>query len=398
MSVQAMQKKGEIAMRVLPLSLLRLFLLQCVMTLILTLTMQDAYAQRGGRGGGRGGNGGSNGPVHTNPSSSFLSVNQYMYDGDRLPLHNKMDLSMADALEISAQSSSWNAALEIKLNRQTIQTVQLSSYMQAKKVLIPQLHMGDKLVLKVIGQVYIQSIEATKAYSPGPGNGQNDRLVALLHGQFTASTTLKVRKLIAEQNGRGVLQGKNVKKVVLVASSARGRAQAQLLINGQPVGWSQTIPTYKTRLVFELNGRRNVVGNQIQSIELKINGRAVTLNRIAVVTNNSQGGHHGGGQHPRQSVGVQVNRSFLGSQNVSLQSLIGYQRVNMHAPVRKLIIDVAGHGNVMVNGAGMRLGSVSSLGRISTSETVHVNGAASIAQISMRVAGRLTIKSITIQY
>ena len=115
-----MQKKGEIAMRVLPLSLLGLFLLQCVMTLILTLTMQDAYAQRGGRGGGRGGNGGSNGPVHTNPSSSFLSVNQYMYDGDRLPLHNKMDLSMADALEISAQSSSWNAALEIKLKYRVI--------------------------------------------------------------------------------------------------------------------------------------------------------------------------------------------------------------------------------------------------------------------------------------
>ena len=390
-------------MRILPLSLFRLFLLQCVMTLILTLTMQDAYAQRGGgRGGGRGGNGpgngGPRGPVVTQPSGqSFISLNQYMYDGDRVRLHQQLDLSMADSLAITAQSSSWNAALEVKLNRQTIQTISLSSYMQTQQVFLPQLQMGDQLVLKVIGQVYIQSVEAKKQYGHGPGSGNGDRFVARLHGQFTASTTLQVRKLIAEQNGRGVLMGKNVDKVVLAASSARGRAQATLLINGQAVGWSQTIPTQRTRLVFELNGRRNIIGEQVRSIELQINGRAVTLFRVAVVT--KQRGHHGGGHGGMNSVGIHVNRSFYGSQRVQLASLIGFQRVNMHSPIRKLLIKVQGQGNVMVNGRGMRLGSVSALGGYSTNnQTIHVNGAASVNDIMMRVSGNLIIKNITIQY
>lgn len=373
-------------MKVLPLSLLRLFLLQCTMTLILTLTMQDAYAQRGGRGG----RGGNNGPI-AQPGSSYISLNQYMYEGDKIKLHQQLDLSQADSLAITAQSSSWNAALELKLNRQTIQVIQLSSYMQTKQVMLPQLQLGDKLILKVQGQAYVQSVEAKKHYGPGSGQGQNERFVAHLHGQLTASTTLKVKQLINQQNGRGVLQGKKIKKVVLVASSRRGRAQATLLINGQAVGWSQTIPTQKTRLQFHLDGRYSA--QQVRTIQIQINGRAVTLNKVVVVA--KQRGHSGGGMN---SVGIQVNQSFYGSQRVQLANLIGYNRVNMNVPVRKLIIKVQGQGNVMVNGGGMRLGSITAMGGYSSNQTIHVNGAASVNDIKMRVSGNLTIKSITIQY
>lgn len=389
-------------MKVLPLSLLRLFLLQCTMTLILTLTMQDAYAQRGGgRGGSRGGNGPGSGPVITQPSGNFLSVNQYMSQNDKINLSNKLNLLGADKLLIKAQSSSWNASLELKLNRQTISVIQLSSHSQVKQVQLPMLQLNDKLVLKVNGQAYIENIEAVKQIGPGPGHGGNnvERFPVQLHGQFTASTTLRVKQLIAQQYGRGVLQGENLEKVVLVASSARGRAQAQLLINGQTVGWSQTIPMQKTRLVFEVPGRRNIIGSQVNTIQIKIDGRAVTLNKVVVVTTEGRGGHHGGGHGQMRNVGVVVNQSFYGSQRVSLSQLIGFQRVNMNAPIRKLIIEVQGRGNVMVNGGGMRLGSITAFDRYSHGgDTIHVNGAASAQDIMMRVSGQLTIKKITIQY
>lgn len=383
-------------MKVLPLSLLRIFLTQVVLTLILSLTISDAYAQRrgGGNGGGRGGNGPHVSNIPGNIGSSFLSINKYMYDKEKIILSNQLDLQNVSELLISAQSNSHNSKVVLRLNGQKLQEIQLSQYSNQQSIMLPMLQFRDKLVMVVRGSAFVDSVQAIKQYGPGPGHGgQNERLVARLHSQFTQSTVLPVRKLIAEQNGRGVLIGKNLKKVVLVASSARGRAQATLLINGMPVGYSQTIPTMKTRLVFDLNGRINVIGQDIKSIQIDIRGRAVTLFRVATVLKNRDGnvGYH-------RSVTVNLHQSFYGSQRVSLAQILGRPRIDMNAPVQKLIINTQGHGNIMVNAGAMRLGSIIAGGRYgSMNETVHVNGSASVNDIMMRVSGRLTIKSITVE-
>jgi hypothetical protein len=386
-------------MNVLPLSLLRIFLTQVVLTLVLSLTISDAHAQRrgGGNGGGRGGNGphGPHGPnIPGNIGSNFLSINKYMYDNEKINLSNQLDLQNVSELLVSAQSNSHNSKIVLRLNGQKVQTMQLSQYSNQQSIHLPMLQFGDKLVMVVRGSAFVDSVQAIKQYGSGPGHGgQNERLIARLHGQFTQSTTLQVRKLIAEQNGRGVLMGKNLKKVVLVASSARGRAQATLIINGQPVGYSQTIPTMKTKLVFDLQGRRNIIGQKVKSVQIEIRGRAVTLFRVATVLKN-QGGHGG----YNRSLTVSLNQSFMGSQRVSLAQILGRPRIDMNAPVNKLIINTQGHGNIMLNAGGMRLGSIIAGGRYgSMNETVHVNGSASVNDIMMRVSGRLTIKSITVE-
>jgi hypothetical protein len=384
-------------MKVLPLSLLRIFLTQVVLTLVLSLTIGEANAQRhgGGNGAGRGGNG-PHGPSQLgNPNGDFLSLNKYMYNGEKINLSQSLNLQGVSSLVIQAQATGHRSKLEIKLNRQTIQTISLSQYSSPQTVMLPMMSMNQRLILEVSGSAFVENIQAIKNIGPGPGPGGQDRLVALMHGQLTQSTTLQVRKLIAQQNGQGVLMGKNLDKVVLVASSARGRAQATLLINGMPVGYSQTIPTHKQRLVFNLQGRRNIIGQKVKSVEIQIQGRAVTLNRVATIFKQG-GGHHGGGYN--RSVRVNVNQNFFGSQLVKLTQLIANPRINMNAPVKKLIIDVAGHGNVMINGAGMRLGSIIAGGGYgSLGESVHVNGAASANDIMMRISGRVTIKSITVE-
>lgn len=376
-------------MKVLPLSLLRIFLTQVVLTLVLSLTMNDANAQRRG-GGNRGGNGQSN----HQQGGSFLNVNQYMQDREKINLSRQMNLDFADKLIINAQSQSWDAKLVLVLNQQKIETIQLSQYSNSMTVMLPQMHPSDKLVLKIKGSVFLQSVEAIETYYQAPGNA--DRLVAKLYGQLTASTTLPVKKLINEQNGQGVMRGQNVEKVILVASSRRGRAQATLLIDGRAVGYSQTIPMQKQRLVFNLPGRRNVVGQNIRTIQIQIDGRAVTLNRVAVKLK-QRGGHQGPGMN--QAVTINVNRQFLGSQRLSLSQLIGRPRVDMHAPVKKLVIDVAGHGNIMVNATGGRIGSIIAAGRYGSAfETIHVGGSTSISQMMLRISGRVTIKSVKVVF
>jgi len=379
-------------MKVLPLSLLRIFLTQVVLTLVLSLTMNDANAQR--RGGGQGGNQGGNGQSNHQQGGSLLNLNQYMQDKDKIVLSRQMNLAQADKLLIKAQSQSWDAKLILVLNQQKIETIQLSQYSSSKTVMLPQMQPSDKLVLKVKGTVFLQSVEAIKTNNQSPGNA--DTLVAKLYGQQTGATTLQVKKLINEQNGPASLKGKNVEKVILVASSRRGSAQATLLIDGRAVGYSQTIPQGKTRLVFNLPGRRNVIGNQINKIQIQIDGRAVTLNKVAVKIKQTAG-HQGPGMN--QAVTINVNRQFLGSQRMSLTQLIGRPRVDMNAPVKKLVIDVAGHGNIMVNATGGRIGSIIAAGRYGSAfETIHVDGSASINQMMLRISGRVTIKSVKVVF
>lgn len=383
-------------MKVNLLPQVRLFLIQCLMTMLVALPMANANAQHNGSFGISG--------LGQQPVTS--QVNSYLQHGDQINLNRSLGLQQIlrqgqDVLSISvqAQSTSYDSKLVLKLNGQRLQAQTISSYQGSTQFQVPKLQVGDQLVLKVRGGAYIQSVSAqvTSPWGhgpgPGPGHGQVQPIKARIHQQFYGPETLQVRKILKQHTG-AQLKGMKIKKVIMKASSLRGRAQATLLINGQPVGYSQTLPTQSTRLVFSLpQYGTNVVGQDIRSIQIQLRGRNMTVKMVGVRAV-QQGGHHGG----MNSVQIQVGQRFHGSQRISLAQLVGYgQQINMQKEIEAITIVARGHGNIMVAGAGRGRGGISVQGP--TTQSLNLMGAYVTGnQLKLRVSGNLVIQSIRIKF
>ena len=378
-------------MRINLLPQVRLFLFQCLMTMLIALPL-TAKAQY--HGGGHHGGFGLNQPLTS-------QVNSYLQQGDQINVNRSLGLNQVlqqgqdiVSLRVKAQSTQYNSKLVLLLNGQRLQAQPVSSYLSDSVFQVPKLRMGDRLILKVRGAAYIQSLSAQVSMGPiGPGPGQVQPIKARINQQFYGPTTLKVRRLLKDFTGVQ-LQGMKIKKVIMKASSLRGRAQATLLINGQPVGYSQILPTQPTRLVFNLPAYgANVVGQDIRSIQIQLQGRNMNVKMVGVRAV-QQGGHHGG----MNSVQINVGQRFQGSQRVSLQQLVGYgQHINMNKEIEAITIVARGHGNIMMAGAGRGQGGISVQGP--TTQSLNLMGQYVTGnQIKLRVSGNIVIQSIRIKF
>lgn len=382
------KKKGN-HMKVNLLPQVRLFLFQCLMTMVVALPMTSANAQYHGGYGGYG-----QGQLVTS------HVNSYLQEDDRINITHKLQLAQLMqqgkdlvSLSVKAQSTSYGAKLVLKLNGQRLQAKQIGSYLSDTQFQIPKLMMQDKLVVVVKGGAFIQSISGQVQSPMGPGPGQVTPIRAQLNQQFFGPTTLQVRQILKQHNGPQ-LMGKKVKKIVLKASSLRGRAQATLLINGQPVGYSQTLPTVPTRLVFDLPAySANVVGQDIRSIQIQLQGRNMTVKMIAARVV-QQGGAHGG----MDSVQIQVNQRIQGAQRLALSQLMGYgQQAHMHKQIEAVTIVAQGQGSIMAAGAGRGQGGIQVHGP--TTQSLNLMGQyVTPAQLKLRIQGNIVIKSIRIKF
>ena len=367
----------------------RLFLFQCLLTAIVALPMTSANAQYHGGYGGYG----SQQPITS-------QVNSYLQQGDKINVNRSLRLQQVlqqgkdiVSLDVKAQSTQNNSKLVLVLNGQKLEAKVIGTYLNVTSFQLPKLMMGDKLVLKVRGGAFIKSLSA-QIQSQGPGPGQGAQAIkARLNQQFFGHTTLKVRKLIKDYTD-AQLQGKKIKKVIMKASSLRGRAQATLLINGQPVGYSQTLPQQPTKIVFQLNQwSQNIVGQDIRSIQIQLQGRNMTVKMVGVKV--AQGGAHQGGMN---SVQIQVQQRFHGPTRVSLSQLMGYgQQINMNKQIEALTIVARGQGSIMVAGAGRGQGGIQVHGP--TTQSLSLRGSyATASDLKLRIQGNIKIESIRIKF
>jgi hypothetical protein len=272
MNVQKRKRGKQMKVSLLPLT--RLFMFQTVLTMVLAIPFSNAHAQRH-----RPSPGPQPAPM---PAPGYgtqevkKQLNQYLYQGERinliqsLGLHHELNSGKKlISVSVKAQSTQYNSSLKLIMDGQTIGHAQLTQQMGLKVFNIPAHTAPQKLKLAVVGGAYVKMAKASlSSYGPGPGPGPqpgNGRLRAVLNQHISAQTILPVRRLIKEQNPGVQLRGKKLQKVILKASSRRGRAQAQLLINGMPVGYSQTIPVQESRLVFQLdNYGPNIMGQDVK--------------------------------------------------------------------------------------------------------------------------------------
>lgn len=402
------RKKGKNFMKVSLLPVMRNVMLPSALALLVAAPLiSDANADGGRRGrGGRGDTVERRTPPpahHTNrPGTQMLSqqVNQYLYQGQRLDLIRQLRLrAELDSgkqvlnLQVSAQSTQHRSSLKLIMNGQTVGSLPLGPSMQQGAFTLPPHTYLNDLQLAVVGGAYLGSVNATLGYNtPMPPTGPIDegrnRLRVDHFQNYQGQSIIPVRRVISDQYP-GALMGKKLEKVVLLASSRGGRARAQLLINGMPVGVEQIIPMQETRLRFHLDSyQRNVVGQDIRSIQIELRGNVQTSRLIAVTSES--------GASYNREVLVNVQRRFLGSQHLSISQLIGYRSdVDMFSQVQSVTIVSSGHGTISLNSRGLSQGSLRVIGGTGTS-TINVRDMATLQDLELFVNGRVRIEQLRI--
>lgn len=125
-----------------------------------------------------------------------------------------------------------------------------------------------------------------------PGYDFNSRPIVLresLYRDFRGQSEIDLKKLFRDPNIQ--FKGMSVESITMVASSARGRAKAQLEINGlsQPAD-RQTVPTYSREMDFRLDPVRNVIGQHIKSLKIQMRGNVYVESVEIVLSKNGRGG------------------------------------------------------------------------------------------------------------
>ena len=280
----------------------RLFLIQCLLTMVLAVSFTSAHAQRYGGGHGYGGSyGGSYGNGHTQGQQVQqikAQVNAYLSQGQEIGVTRLLKLKQKlrqgkkiVSINVKAQSTQYNSKLVLKINGQRVEAKIIGTYLSQTTFKLPKLFPQDVVSLKVKGGAFIKTVSA-KVKQKHQGGGQQSQLIkAQITHYSMGHATIKVKQAIKQQTGAR-LQGLKVDKIILKASSQRGRALAQLIINGQKVGYPQQIPMGQTRMVFKLpNYNQNVIGHDIRTIQIEVKGR-VQASMVGIKVKQNGYGQH----------------------------------------------------------------------------------------------------------
>ncbi len=370
------------------LSQTRLFMIQCLMTMILAFSFNSAHAQYG-----------------QNIETTQSHIGQYLSQGSHVQLMQRLRISQGLragkellAIRVIAQSNSYDAKLILKLNGQKIDSKTLSSYSNETILTTPRLQPNDTLSIKVKGSVYVEKILADlKRPSSNQGNGginQNGVVKVSVRVNSRGTQIHNIKRMI-KQNSSVRLQGKKLKKVIIKASSNAGNGQATLLINGYPVGYSQNIPRYASQISFNLNNMgANRFGQGINKVELKIRGN-VQIKMVGMkVSQSNNGGGYG------NSVAINVNQAFYGSQRISLARLVqNGPRINTTKQIESITITARGRGIINIAGAGRGQGGIQVQGP--TTRTLRVMGYTSVRDLMLRIKAtrnNLVIEQVRIKF
>lgn len=188
------------------------------------------------------------------------------------------------------------------------------------------------------------------------------------------------------------LQGKKLLKVIVKASSMQGHASAQLLIDGMRVGYSKTISRYEDRIVFDVpRYGQNIIGRDIRSVQIALQGNIQTK----MVALKVQGSYMGGGQVPRV-ISMSTYERVRGSQRLSLEQLVGYNRALQGQLIQEVTIQAQGQGSIIAVARGQQLGSIS-VGSRSGMQTIRLYGDVVASDILLRMTGNMTVTSVQVK-
>lgn len=178
--------------------------------------------------------------------------------------------------------------------------------------------------LEMQGRFYVEKVifnvfEASGPNGPGPTRPPQGPQVEIIRQQLNERIQQEGGLELFRMFNLGLeRQGQVIKKVTVLARSARGFGQASLMINNQQASSSQTVDAVSSRLTFELNqGMR--VGLEIQGLRLFFRGD-ITVEEVSIEIEK-----RGGGQIPpsnERRFEQVVNQRLYDTSGVSLRSLM----------------------------------------------------------------------------
>jgi hypothetical protein len=147
-----------------------------------------------------------------------------------------------------------------------------------------------------------------------------------------------------------------------------------------------------TRMVFNLDSySQNVIGQDINSIQIEVRGNVQT--KMVGIKVAQQGGGNGQGGY-NNSVSINVNQTFYGSQRLSLANLVPYgSHVNQNRAIESITIVARGKGIINVAGAGRGQGGIQVQGP--TTQSLRVIGHTTLKQLMLRI--RATGRKVVIE-
>lgn len=374
------------------LTMLRLFLLQSVLTLLISI------------------------PLSAQAYEESQRVNTYLERGQSLDVLAELNLqnalSQGDkliSLTIKAQKTAQRSKLNVVLNGQSIEKLNLSEQLSTHTVSIPSGTNVNSLELRS-RSAFVKLVKADlQEYIPprpqsrprpmpprrplpgddyGQGSSRPGVVKARLMQNVYSGDTIKVRRTLKQHTGDNLMGKKLLKVVIRGESLDRYRtAQVQLLINGMPVGRPQAL---YGRAVMELpHWNRNIVGQDIRTVQVRVMGDIfVKVLKVKTVPKRVPG---------LNQVSINLNRTFWGPERIYLADLLRHQYgVDMNKDVEVVTLNISGQGKVVLKSNGMRLGSVQT-GYRNTQGSIRVGNYATINDLVLKVRGTVTINNIRVK-
>lgn len=151
--------------------------------------------------------------------------------------------------------------------------------------------------LLLLGIISLGEASAQDFYfTDRPGQQGKFEIEEQISRYVDGSSQLALRNILnLDQNARGL----KLIKIELFASSSSSYASAQLELNGRPLGYAQNVSwRYDQSVVFDIPVGDRVIGRDIQTLKLRLQGSMYVDKVVATLKDDGQGqgGGHGGGR------------------------------------------------------------------------------------------------------
>ncbi len=234
---------------------------------------------------------------------------------------------------------------------------------------------------------------------PVYGNQQQNEKIVLSHLNINVwgQKSIKVKKLVKDYYGPGLLHGKKLKRIVVKASASSYQSKIALLINGVKVTAVRNLSYYPEKIILDLPssgyGSSNIIGRDIQTIKLKVKGD-VQIKKIVLKLKDRQQ------SRPLVAYNINLGSRYGSADQINLAQLL--QAHNIHKSVQEIRIVAKAHsrkGTLTVLSRGMgRLDTMHMNGRGygSTQKSIYVGGQAQLSDIKLLARGDIQIQSIEV--
>lgn len=157
-------------------------------------------------------------------------------------------------------------------------------------------------------------------FPPRPDRpGRGELVFQRLNESFQGQNTLALRKIL---NLGPEYRGRMIRSVILRASTAAGRGQAWVTVNGSAVTAAQRVGTRTMEYRFDLPREADELGDEIQQLQFELQGNFF-VDGVGVLLENDRGPGRPG--RPIEEV-IQLNQQFQGGHRIAIGTLINLQR------------------------------------------------------------------------